>query len=176
MRGPLAAARTRSPDRSLSISPGCHEAYDPGDINYGKEVPEALVVFVIVLSYAVVAPSILPFGAAYFALAYIIFRNQARTQLRRACTSLCRLSVSHLAAATVRVHPQLRGRRAAVAPRVCLHARGPGHRPAHASRRAGAQTSVCALLLVAGRCERSFANAHAWADRPRPPLPSLRSS
>jgi hypothetical protein len=47
-------------------------------VNYGTVAPAILVIFVIVLSYAMVAPLILPFGAAYFAIGYVVWKNQVR--------------------------------------------------------------------------------------------------
>jgi len=48
----------------------------PGGVDYGWQLPYHLLIFVIVLSYAVVQPVILPFGMAFFAIGYFVWKHQ----------------------------------------------------------------------------------------------------
>ncbi|KAI8001478.1 CSC1-like protein ERD4 [Camellia lanceoleosa] len=50
------------------------EAWAPGDLGLA---PGDLLVVTIVLCYSVIAPIIIPFGALYFALGWLVLRNQA---------------------------------------------------------------------------------------------------
>lgn len=43
-------------------------------LNYGTVYPQALLVFVITLIYSVVSPLILPFGAIYFGMGYLVYK------------------------------------------------------------------------------------------------------
>ncbi|XP_073038127.1 CSC1-like protein ERD4 [Primulina eburnea] len=52
------------------------EAWTPGDLGYTTRVPGDLLIATIVLCYSVIAPIIIPFGVAYFGLAWLVFRNQ----------------------------------------------------------------------------------------------------
>lgn len=52
------------------------EAWIPGDLSYGTRVPGDLLIVTVVLCYSVIAPLIIPFGAMYFGLGWLIFRNQ----------------------------------------------------------------------------------------------------
>lgn len=52
------------------------EAWFPGDFGYGTRVPGDLLVLTIVLSYCIIAPLIIPFGVLYFALGWLVLRNQ----------------------------------------------------------------------------------------------------
>ncbi|XP_073274535.1 CSC1-like protein ERD4 [Primulina huaijiensis] len=52
------------------------EAWAPGDLGYTTRVPGDLLIATIVLCYSVIAPIIIPFGVAYFGLAWLVFRNQ----------------------------------------------------------------------------------------------------
>ncbi|XP_041025740.1 CSC1-like protein ERD4 [Juglans microcarpa x Juglans regia] len=52
-------------------------AWFPGELGYGTRVPGDMLIVTIVLCYSVIAPLILPFGAAYFGLGWLILRNQA---------------------------------------------------------------------------------------------------
>ncbi|KAG9129424.1 hypothetical protein Leryth_018488 [Lithospermum erythrorhizon] len=52
------------------------EAWAPGDIGYATRVPNDLLIITIVLCYSVIAPIIIPFGVVYFALGWLILRNQ----------------------------------------------------------------------------------------------------
>ncbi|XP_022715476.1 CSC1-like protein ERD4 [Durio zibethinus] len=53
------------------------EAWFPGDISYATRVPSDMLIITIVLCYSVIAPVIIPFGVLYFALGWLILRNQA---------------------------------------------------------------------------------------------------
>ncbi|KAE8715057.1 CSC1-like protein ERD4 [Hibiscus syriacus] len=52
------------------------EAWFPGDISYATRVPNDMLVITIVLCYSVIAPVIIPFGVLYFALGWLVLRNQ----------------------------------------------------------------------------------------------------
>lgn len=52
-------------------------AWTPGDIGFATRVPRDLLVITIVLCYCIIAPIIIPFGALYFALGWLVLRNQA---------------------------------------------------------------------------------------------------
>ncbi|MBA0694581.1 hypothetical protein Goari_004863 [Gossypium aridum] len=53
------------------------EAWFPGDISYATRVPSDMLIITIVLCYSVIAPMIIPFGVLYFALGWLVLRNQA---------------------------------------------------------------------------------------------------
>ncbi|KAE8669770.1 CSC1-like protein ERD4 [Hibiscus syriacus] len=53
------------------------ESWFPGDIGYATRVPNDMIVITIVLCYSVIAPVIIPFGVLYFALGWLVLRNQA---------------------------------------------------------------------------------------------------
>ncbi|XVF25410.1 hypothetical protein REPUB_Repub13aG0210200 [Reevesia pubescens] len=53
------------------------DAWYPGDLGYATRVPSDMLVFIIVLCYSVIAPVIIPFGVLYFALSWLVLRNQA---------------------------------------------------------------------------------------------------
>ncbi|KHG16289.1 putative membrane C2G11.09 [Gossypium arboreum] len=53
------------------------EAWFPGDISYATRVPSDMLIITIVLCYSVIAPVIIPFGVLYFALGWLVLRNQA---------------------------------------------------------------------------------------------------
>lgn len=53
------------------------EAWAPGDFGYATRVPNDMLIITIVLCYSVIAPLIIPFGVVYFALGWLIARNQA---------------------------------------------------------------------------------------------------
>ncbi|KIJ56329.1 hypothetical protein M422DRAFT_219460 [Sphaerobolus stellatus SS14] len=50
------------------------EVNAPPMINYGTVYPQAILVFVVTLLYSVIQPLILFFGAAYFGIAYIVYK------------------------------------------------------------------------------------------------------
>lgn len=52
------------------------EAWFPGDIGYATRVPSDMLILTIVLCYSIIAPIIIPFGAVYFGLGWLILRNQ----------------------------------------------------------------------------------------------------
>jgi hypothetical protein len=60
-------------------------AWTPGDLGYNTRVPSDMLIVTIVLCYSVIAPLIIPFGVAYFALGWLIAKNQVRKIL---CTSM----------------------------------------------------------------------------------------
>jgi hypothetical protein len=51
-------------------------AWAPGDLGYNTRVPNDMLIVTIVLCYSVITPLILPFGVAYFALGWLIAKNQ----------------------------------------------------------------------------------------------------
>ncbi|OMO65813.1 hypothetical protein COLO4_31003 [Corchorus olitorius] len=53
------------------------EAWLPGDLSYATRVPNDMLIVTIVLCYSIIAPVIIPFGVLYFALGWLILRNQA---------------------------------------------------------------------------------------------------
>ncbi|CAO2835157.1 unnamed protein product [Amaranthus hypochondriacus] len=53
------------------------EAWAPGDFCYATRVPADLLILTVTLCYSVIAPLIIPFGAIYFALGWLVMRNQA---------------------------------------------------------------------------------------------------
>ncbi|WOH12071.1 hypothetical protein DCAR_0831570 [Daucus carota subsp. sativus] len=53
------------------------EAWAPGDLGYGTRIPADMLILTIVLCYSVIAPIIIPFGVIYFALGWLVLRNQA---------------------------------------------------------------------------------------------------
>ncbi|KAE9594571.1 hypothetical protein Lal_00037502 [Lupinus albus] len=53
------------------------DAWSPGDLSYGTRVPNDMLIVTIVLCYSVIAPLIIPFGALYFGLGWLLLRNQA---------------------------------------------------------------------------------------------------
>ncbi|XP_073005301.1 CSC1-like protein ERD4 isoform X1 [Typha latifolia] len=52
------------------------EAWAPGDLGYATRVPNDLLIITVVLCYSVIAPLIIPFGVVYFALGWLVARNQ----------------------------------------------------------------------------------------------------
>ena len=52
------------------------EAWAPGDLGYGTRVPGDMLILTIILCYSVIAPIILPFGVVYFAIGWLVLRNQ----------------------------------------------------------------------------------------------------
>lgn len=53
------------------------EAWAPGAFKYHKSVASDMLILTITLCYAVIAPLILIFAAAYFGLGWLVMRNQA---------------------------------------------------------------------------------------------------
>lgn len=51
-------------------------AWYPGDLGYNTRVPNDMLIATVVLCYSVIAPLIIPFGVAYFALGWLIAKNQ----------------------------------------------------------------------------------------------------
>lgn len=43
-------------------------------INYGAVYPQAILVFVITITYSVIQPQIMVFGAIYFGVAYVVYK------------------------------------------------------------------------------------------------------
>jgi hypothetical protein len=52
-------------------------AWTPGDLSYATRIPSDMLIVTIVLCYSVIAPLIIPFGALYFGLGWLVLRNQA---------------------------------------------------------------------------------------------------
>ncbi|URD88923.1 hypothetical protein MUK42_20710 [Musa troglodytarum] len=48
----------------------------PGDLGYASRLPSDMLVITLVLCYSVAAPMIIPFGAVYFGLGWLITKNQ----------------------------------------------------------------------------------------------------
>ncbi|KIM23091.1 hypothetical protein M408DRAFT_321498, partial [Serendipita vermifera MAFF 305830] len=46
----------------------------PPMINYGAVYPQAILVFVITITYSVIQPQIMVFGALYFGIAYVVYK------------------------------------------------------------------------------------------------------
>ncbi|XLT46498.1 hypothetical protein HN873_039102 [Arachis hypogaea] len=61
----------------LAMVLSCPEAWAPGDLGYGTRVLGDMLIVTIVFCYSVIAPLIVPFGALYFGLGWLILRNQA---------------------------------------------------------------------------------------------------
>ncbi|PKU69353.1 CSC1-like protein ERD4 [Dendrobium catenatum] len=53
------------------------EAWAPGDFGYATRVPSNMLIMMVVFCYSVISPIIIPFGAVYFGLGWLIARNQA---------------------------------------------------------------------------------------------------
>nr|GMD06459.1 CSC1-like protein ERD4 [Ipomoea batatas] len=53
------------------------EAWAPGDLGYATRFPSDMLILTICLCYSVIAPLIIPFGAVYFGLGWLVLRNQA---------------------------------------------------------------------------------------------------
>ena len=53
------------------------EAWAPGAFGYATRVPNDMLIITIALCYSVIAPTILPFAILYFAVGWIVLRNQA---------------------------------------------------------------------------------------------------
>ncbi|KAF8714086.1 hypothetical protein HU200_028085 [Digitaria exilis] len=51
-------------------------AWAPGDLRYNTRVPNDMLIATVVLCYSVIAPLIIPFGVAYFALGWLVAKNQ----------------------------------------------------------------------------------------------------
>ncbi|KAL6647064.1 hypothetical protein ACP70R_014501 [Stipagrostis hirtigluma subsp. patula] len=51
-------------------------AWAPGNLGYNTRVPNDMLIATVVLCYSVIAPLIIPFGVAYFALGWLIAKNQ----------------------------------------------------------------------------------------------------
>ncbi|CAI9264195.1 unnamed protein product [Lactuca saligna] len=52
------------------------EAWIPGNLGYATKIPNDMLILTIVICYSVIAPLIIPFGAIYFGLGWLVFRNQ----------------------------------------------------------------------------------------------------
>ncbi|KAJ4758943.1 ERD (early-responsive to dehydration stress) family protein [Rhynchospora pubera] len=52
------------------------EAWAPGDLGFATRVPSDMLIVTIVLCYSVIAPLIIPFGAIYFGLGWLVAKNQ----------------------------------------------------------------------------------------------------
>lgn len=53
------------------------EAWAPGDLGYATRIPADMLIATIVFCYSCIAPLIIPFGALYFGLGWLVLRNQA---------------------------------------------------------------------------------------------------
>lgn len=61
-------------------------------INYGVVYPQAILIFVITMLYSVVQPLILIFGAAYFGMAYVVYKYKLLFGLSYQTTTIGALS------------------------------------------------------------------------------------
>lgn len=52
------------------------DAWLPSDLGYATKIPNDMLILTITLCYSVIAPLIIPFGAIYFGLGWLVFRNQ----------------------------------------------------------------------------------------------------
>jgi hypothetical protein len=93
-----AAERCARVTGEASAEQRCSRATDfaelnaPPMLNYGTVYPQALLVFVITLMYSVVSPLILPFGAIYFGMGYLVYKYKllfGLSALRRPGRTLC---------------------------------------------------------------------------------------
>lgn len=57
------------------------EAWAPGAFTYETLLPNDMLILTITLAYSVIAPLILVFGILYFAIGYIVLRNQVGPRL-----------------------------------------------------------------------------------------------
>lgn len=62
------------------------EAWAPGDFCYATRVPADLLILTVTLCYSVIAPLIIPFGAIYFALGWLVMRNQVLSFIKKSLT------------------------------------------------------------------------------------------
>ncbi|KAK3126371.1 hypothetical protein QOZ80_7AG0555560 [Eleusine coracana subsp. coracana] len=51
-------------------------AWAPGNLSYNTRVPNDMLITTVVLCYSVIAPLIIPFGVVYFALGWLVAKNQ----------------------------------------------------------------------------------------------------
>ncbi len=63
---------------SFSIPDERIAAEDPGALDYALCYPGAILVFVIGLTYAIIAPLILPFAVAFFGVGLAVMKYQVR--------------------------------------------------------------------------------------------------
>ena len=69
-------------------------AWAPGDLGYNTRVPNDMLIATVVLCYSVIAPLIIPFGVAYFALGWLIAKNQV-SQVSLSFTGVQQFGVAH---------------------------------------------------------------------------------
>ncbi|XP_021851468.1 CSC1-like protein ERD4 isoform X1 [Spinacia oleracea] len=67
------------------------EAWAPGDLGFETRVPGDMLILTITLCYSVIAPLIIPFGAIYFGLGWVVMRNQALKVYVPSCESYGRM-------------------------------------------------------------------------------------
>mmetsp|Transcript_20394 Transcript_20394/g.52998 ORF Transcript_20394/g.52998 Transcript_20394/m.52998 type:complete len:803 (+) Transcript_20394:300-2708(+) len=60
---------------------------EPGSIDYGKQLPQQLVIYLIVLAYAVLHPIISFFGVIYFSIGYMTWKHQLLMLYTTICES-----------------------------------------------------------------------------------------
>eukprot|EP00035_Acanthoeca_spectabilis_P009999 m.176273 g.176273 ORF g.176273 m.176273 type:complete len:825 (+) comp14895_c0_seq19:3120-5594(+) len=77
--------------RGLALDTEKMRVMEPGHIDYGKLLPQQLVVYLIVLAYANVAPIIVLFGIFYFVLGYFTWKHQ----LLMVYTTICESGGTH---------------------------------------------------------------------------------
>ena len=122
------------------------ELNTPPIISLGTVYPQALLIFLMCLTYSVISPLILLFGTIYFGMGYLVYKvratiNYVWTRLRRGFTvqaALCLL-------------PALRIERTSLAALLCSHVLGSHHvRQCHYIL---AQRQLTHLLrITASRC------------------------
>lgn len=57
------------------------DAWLPSDLGYAIKIPNDMLILTITLCYSVIAPLIIPFGAIYFGLGWLVYRNQVNSNL-----------------------------------------------------------------------------------------------
>ncbi|XLR04124.1 hypothetical protein S83_070322, partial [Arachis hypogaea] len=72
------------------------EAWAPRDLGYRTRVPGDMLIVTIVFCYSVIAPLIVPFGALYFGLRWLILRNQVliNATADRNCATLSQICIT----------------------------------------------------------------------------------
>lgn len=67
------------------------DAWAPGSFSYETLVPQDILILMISMAYSVIAPLILLFAILYFAIGYVVLRNQVRQSLYGSTLESCLL-------------------------------------------------------------------------------------
>jgi hypothetical protein len=62
-------------------------------INYGAVYPQAILVFVITITYSVIQPQIMAFGALYFGFGYVVYKYKLLFGMLSFPLSSCYLNI-----------------------------------------------------------------------------------